>query len=150
LGIVNGSMPAKTGEINEPVAEHPVHKGKMIIDKSGKPSKTSYEVLEDYGRFSLVKFQLHSGRTHQIRIHMKFLGHPLLCDELYGDGQPIFVSSFKKKYKVGREQEERPILNRLALHSHQLMFTDQNGKNYDLIAEMPKDMKALLQQLNKR
>lgn len=149
-GITIGSLQSKKGSIEEPIAEHPTVKGKMTVNKKGKPSRTDYEVLEDYGLFSLVKFQIHSGRTHQIRVHMKFLGHPLACDDLYGDGKPVLVSSFKKKYKLGNhDEEERPILSRLALHSSQLIFKDAEGNVYDLTAELPKDIRALLQQLKK-
>ncbi len=81
---------------------------------------------------------------------MKYLGHPIACDEIYGNGQPVLVSSFKRKYKLSQHDEtERPILSRLALHSYQLDFMDAEGIPYDLKAEMPKDMKALLHQLKK-
>ena len=103
LGIVRGSMPAKTGSINEPIAEHPYHKGEMIISKKGKPSLTDYKVLEDYGIYSLVQFDIHSGRTHQIRVHTKSLGHPIICDVVYGDGKPIvFLRSKKIQTKPAR------------------------------------------------
>jgi 23S rRNA pseudouridine1911/1915/1917 synthase len=150
LGIVRGSMPAKTGSVNEPIAEHPYHKGEMIISKKGKPSLTDYAMLEDYGIYSLVQFNIHSGRTHQIRVHTKSLGHPIISDTVYGDGKPILLSSFKKKYKLSQhDEEERPIVNRLALHSSQLTFTDMHHIKHALEAPLPKDMKALLQQLKK-
>jgi 23S rRNA pseudouridine1911/1915/1917 synthase len=151
LGIVRGSLQNKKGIIDEPIAEHPVNKGMMVINKKGKPSITDYEVIEDYGLYSLIKFQIHSGRTHQIRVHMKHIGHPIVCDEVYGNAEPVLLSSIKKKYKLSQhDEEERPILNRLALHSYQLIFKDDSGMQHNLKAELPKDMKALLQQLNKR
>ncbi len=150
LGIVRGSMPAKKGSVNEPIAEHPYHKGEMIINKKGKPSLTDYEVLEDYGIYSLVQFDIHSGRTHQIRVHTKSIGHPIVCDTVYGDSKPVLLSSFKKKYKLSQHDlEERPIISRLGLHSHSLTFTDQHHKKHSIEAPLPKDMKALLQQLKK-
>ena len=150
LGIVRGSMPETTGSVNEPIAEHPVKKGMMAIHKKGKPSLTNYQVLEDYGIYSLVEFDIQSGRTHQIRVHAKALGHPIICDEMYGDGKPIFLSSFKKKYKLSNgELEERPIISRLGLHSFSLDFKGEKGKAFSLEAPLPKDMKALLQQLKK-
>lgn len=150
LGIVRGSMPIQKGTINEPIAEHAFRKGEMAINKKGKPSLTDYEVMEDYGIYSLVHFDIHSGRTHQIRVHTKFIGHPIACDMVYGDGIPVLLSSFKKKYKLSRhDEEERPIINRLALHSHRLIFTGQDGHQYHLEAPLPKDMRALLQQLKK-
>jgi 23S rRNA pseudouridine955/2504/2580 synthase/23S rRNA pseudouridine1911/1915/1917 synthase len=150
VGIVRGSLPEKNGSINEPIAEHPAKKGVMIVSKKGKPSLTDYEVLEDHGIYSLVKFDIHSGRTHQIRVHTKYIGHPIVCDPVYGDGKPVLLSSFKKKYKLSKGDEvERPILHRLALHSQRILFTDASNKKYDLEAPLPKDMKALLQQLRK-
>lgn len=150
LGIVRGSMPAKNGVINEPIAEHPYHKGEMTISKKGKPSVTDYQVLEDYGIYSLVQFDIHSGRTHQIRVHTKSIGHPLIGDLVYGDGKPVLLSSFKKKYKLSQhDEEERPIINRLGLHSYSLRFTGPDQEKYSLEAPLPKDMKALLQQLKK-
>jgi 23S rRNA pseudouridine1911/1915/1917 synthase len=150
LGIIRGSLPGKNGSVNEAIAEHPLHKGVMIVSKKGKPSLTEYEVMEDYGIYSLVQFNIHSGRTHQIRVHMKFAGHPVACDTTYGDGKPVQLSSFKRKYKSGLgDEEERPLINRLALHSHRLIFTDAMAKKHVLEAPLPKDMKALLQQLKK-
>jgi 23S rRNA pseudouridine955/2504/2580 synthase/23S rRNA pseudouridine1911/1915/1917 synthase len=149
-GIIQGTLQNKKGVIDEPIAEHHIHKGMMAIDKRGKPSITEYEVLEDYGIYSLVQFKILTGRTHQIRVHMKHLGHPITGDELYGDAKPILLSSFKKKFKLSKhDEEERPLLSRLALHSYQLKFKDQNNKKFELEAELPKDMRALLQQLRK-
>jgi 23S rRNA pseudouridine1911/1915/1917 synthase len=149
-GIVHGSPAEKKGTIDAPISEHLVQKGLMVIHRNGKPSVTDYEVIEDYKFYSLLQFQLHTGRTHQIRVHCKNIGHPLACDELYGDGKPILLSSLKKKYKLSKhDEEERPMLNRLALHSYCLKFTDTEGNTFNLTAELPKDMRALLQQLKK-
>lgn len=150
LGIVRGSLPLKEGCVNEPVAEHPTYKGVMTVNKKGKPSLTEYKVLNDFGIYSLVHFNIQSGRTHQIRVHMKFAGHPIACDPIYGDGKAILLSSFKKKYHLGKhDEEERPLINRLALHSYQLNFKDATGNMHSLEAPLPKDMKAVLQQLKK-
>jgi 23S rRNA pseudouridine1911/1915/1917 synthase len=149
-GIVHGSPAEKKGTIDAPISGHLHQKGLMVIHRNGKPSVTDYEIIEDYKSFSLLQFQLHTGRTHQIRVHCKNIGHPLACDELYGDGKPVLLSSLKKKYKLSKhDEEERPMLNRLALHSYCLKFTDAEGKAFNLIAELPKDMRALLQQLKK-
>ena len=143
-------MQNKKGIIDEPIIEHPVQKGMMAINKKGKPSVTEYEVLEDFGIYSLVKFRLHTGRTHQIRVHMKHIGHAIACDDLYGNGKPILLSSFKKKYKLSQHDEvERPLLGRLALHSSQLIFNTPDGTRHDLTAPLPKDMNAVLMQLRK-
>lgn len=150
LGIVHGSPATTTGSIEAPMSEHPLHKGVMNVHKNGKYALTTYEVMEANKNLSLVSFQLHTGRTHQIRLHAKHIGHPLACDPVYGDGKPVKLSSIKKKYKLGKHDEaERPMINRLALHSYKLVFTDAQGIKREFIAEMPKEFRALMQQLKK-
>lgn len=148
-GLVIGKPAETKGTIDAPIMEHPVTKGLMVTNKKGKPSQTDYEVLESFRYFSWLQFQIHTGRTHQIRVHMKSIGHAIICDELYGDGKPVFLSSLKKKFKLSKtEEEERPILSRLALHSYRLKFK-LNGEEFDLEAPLPKDLRACLQQLKK-
>jgi 23S rRNA pseudouridine955/2504/2580 synthase/23S rRNA pseudouridine1911/1915/1917 synthase len=150
LGLVLGSLAEKKGTIDAPIAEHPAKKGLMTVYRKGKESITSYEVLEDFKIFSWLQFQIHTGRTHQIRVHAKHIGHPIAYDDLYGDGKPILLSSLKHKFKLSKnELEERPLLNRLALHALSLQFENTNGKTIKLEAPLPKDLKALLQQLRK-
>lgn len=149
VGLVHGTPP-QNGIIDGPIMEHPIQKGLMTVNRRGKPSLTEYALQETFGKYSLVKFRIHTGRTHQIRVHAKNIGHPLACDPLYGDGTPIFLSAIKKKYHLSKkEAEERPLLNRVALHSYQLLFTDATGRQHNLIAELPKDIRALLQQMKK-
>jgi 23S rRNA pseudouridine955/2504/2580 synthase/23S rRNA pseudouridine1911/1915/1917 synthase len=151
LGLVLGSLAEKKGSIDAPLAEHPVKKGLMTVYRKGKESLTDYEVLEDFKIFSWVQFQIHTGRTHQIRVHAKHIGHPVVCDELYGDGKPILLSTLKHKFKLSKnELEERPILKRLALHALSLQFINIKGEKMKLEAPLPKDLRALLQQLRKR
>ena len=151
LGLIMGSPINKKGTIDSPIMEHPVKKGLMVINRKGKESLTDHEVLEDFGIYSWVQFQIYTGRTHQIRVHMKDIGHPVVCDELYGDGKPVFLSAIKHKFKLSKkEEEERPILNRLALHAYQLRFSGFDNKNYEFEAPIPKDLKATLQQLSKK
>lgn len=150
VGLVVGSPAHKQGSINKPIAENTVKRGVMIIHQRGKESLTDYEVLEDFGVYSWVQFRIHTGRTHQIRVHMKDIGHPVVCDEIYGDGKPVLLSSIKHKFKLSKnEEEERPILGRLALHAYKLKFTDIAGKLFELEASLPKDVRATLQQLEK-
>ena len=149
-GLVMGVMPQTSGVINEPISEHPSKKGVMTVYKKGKESITEYEVLQSFRLFSWMQFRILTGRTHQIRVHMKYLGHPIVCDDLYGDGKPVFISQLKTNYKLSQSlDEERPLLNRLALHAASLNITGLNGKAYELEAPLPKDLRAILQQLTK-
>jgi 23S rRNA pseudouridine1911/1915/1917 synthase len=149
-GIVAGTITEKKGSINEPIAENLHKQGVMLINKRGKQSLTDYEVLEEFGPYSLVQFQIHSGRTHQVRVHVQHIGHPIACDAIYGNGEPVLLSSFKKKFKLSKSEEsERPILSRLGLHSSQLHFKGAKGNAHHFEAPLPKDMSALLQQLRK-
>ena len=104
-GLVQGSLTEKKGSVDLAIMEHPAHPGVMVVNKKGKASLTDYEVLEELGLYSLVQFQIHTGRTHQIRIHMQSLGHPIVCDELYGDARPVFISSLKRNFKLSRSEE---------------------------------------------
>jgi 23S rRNA pseudouridine1911/1915/1917 synthase len=148
-GLVYGSVSPAEGKIEEPIMQHPSGNGKMVLHAKGKTSITEYEVLEDLKRFSWIKFKILTGRTHQIRIHAQFIGHSIVCDELYGDGKPVLLSSLKKRYNLSKDElAEKPILARLGLHSASLKFT-LNDKEYFFEAPLPKDLKALLQQLRK-
>lgn len=150
LGIVNGSPLHAAGTIDAPIAEHPAKNGSMITHAKGKPAVTHYKVLEALGKFSLVEFDIETGRTHQIRVHAKHMGHPIVCDPIYNDGRGVFLSDFKRKVNLGKyTEEERPILHRLGLHAFRLSFTDQNGSPVNLEAPLHKDMRALLHQLEK-
>jgi 23S rRNA pseudouridine955/2504/2580 synthase/23S rRNA pseudouridine1911/1915/1917 synthase len=150
-GIVLGTLPEKKGSIDAGLMEHPVKPGVMVVNKKGKPSLTDYEVREEMGLYSLVQFRIHTGRTHQIRVHMQHLGHPIVCDDVYGEGRPILISSFKRNFKLSKhDEQERPILARLGLHSQLLHFKDEKGEYHTLEAPLPKDMRALLQQLRKQ
>ena len=149
-GLVLGSPAEKKGVVDASIAEHPVKKGLMVVHRQGKPALTDYEVIEGFGKYSWMKFQIHTGRTHQIRVHMQQLGHPIACDDLYGDGKPVLLSSIKPKFYLSKnEWEERPLLNRLALHAFSLEFTSPNSEKMFFEAPYPKDLKAVLQQLAK-
>ena len=148
VGLVYGSMENPAGSIEVPIMENPARKGTMITHAKGKPSLTDYELLESFKGFSWLKFRIHTGRTHQIRVHAQYLQHTIVCDEIYGNPAPILLSSFKKKYKPSKYDEEKPMLSRLGLHSNELKFRF-GGIDYHLEAPVPKDIRALLQQLKK-
>jgi 23S rRNA pseudouridine1911/1915/1917 synthase len=150
LGLVMGKPVHDKGTVDAAIAEHPGKVTKMMAHAKGKPSLTDYEVLESFRSYSWTQFRIHTGRTHQIRVHMQYLGNPIVADDLYGNGEPLLLSTIKgKKFKLSHDVlEERPILSRLALHSWKLKF-ELNGEHFELEAEMPKDLKATLQQLRK-
>ncbi|MEN9685909.1 MAG: hypothetical protein RLZZ28_1695 [Bacteroidota bacterium] len=148
-GLVYGKMMHESGSIDAPIMEHPGKSAKMMTHAKGKNSLTDYTVLESFKTFSWVSFRIHTGRTHQIRVHMQHIGHSIVCDEIYGDPKPLLLSSLKKNFKLSKtSEEERPILSRLALHSHKLRFSF-NNELFELEAEIPKDLRAVLQQLRK-
>jgi 23S rRNA pseudouridine1911/1915/1917 synthase len=89
--IVLGNLPLEEGTIEGPIGRHPVERKKMAVNhKNGKPAVTHYQVLERYGRYTYVECRLETGRTHQIRVHMSSIGHPLLGDAVYGSGKSLF------------------------------------------------------------
>lgn len=150
-GLVKGCPPHASGTILAPIAPHPAHDGTMIVHRQGKTAETDYQLLQDHGAWGWMEFRIHTGRTHQIRVHMKDLGYPILCDPVYGDGKALYVSSFRPGYNLSRhEEEERPILSRLALHASLLGFEDEDGTWVELEAPLAKDLRATLQQLSKQ
>lgn len=149
-GLVMGKVTPESGSIDAPIIEHPTIKGKMTTAKKGKPSFTDYRVVEQWPLYSLLQFQIHTGRTHQIRVHMQSIGHPIVCDELYGDGKPFMLSDIKRKYKLSeKDEQERPLLGRLALHAYRLSFRKEDGTEITAEAPLPKDIAACVNQLNK-
>lgn len=151
LAIVDGVPREAVGEIDKPLTESMVTRGKMLIHPRGKQSKTSYEVLENFVKFSLLKVKIHTGRLHQIRVHLAHLGHPLMVDSLYGNREEFFLSEIKgRKFKMKKGDEERPLLTRQPLHSHRLVIPHPiTGTSMNLEFEPPKDMRAILKQFDK-
>jgi 23S rRNA-/tRNA-specific pseudouridylate synthase len=99
---------------------------------------------------SLLECKPKTGRLHQIRVHLSAIGYPLLVDPDYGSNAEFKLSTIKKKFNVGKNQEERPLLIRTPLHSSSLEFTHPlTGESVKFTAEMPKDMSATINVLNK-
>lgn len=149
VGLVLGNPQPASGSIHLPIMEYPGKPGKMIAHAKGKSAHTDYAVMESFRGYSWMRWQIHTGRTHQIRVHMQQTGNALVCDEWYGDGKPLLLSSLKKKFKLSQSEEtERPLLARLALHASELHF-NWKGTQHSITAPLPKDLSASLQQLRK-
>ena len=149
-GLVVGNVAEDQGVYDQPIEQHPTLLGKMRVGRKGKPAITHYTVEERFRGFTWVKFQIETGRTHQIRVHLYNAGHSLVCDPLYGKPDPILLSSFKRKFNMSKkEEEERPLLSRLALHAYSVDLVDRQGQAHAFVAPLPRDLDATLKQLRK-
>jgi 23S rRNA pseudouridine1911/1915/1917 synthase len=103
LALVSGKLPKSFGVIDERIGRHPVHRQRMsIAPKRGRIAKTEYRVVTSSGEVSLVECKLHSGRTHQVRVHLHHLGHPVLGDKVYGGKQAkVFPRQMLHAWKLG-------------------------------------------------
>jgi 23S rRNA pseudouridine1911/1915/1917 synthase len=149
--IVLGNPPAASGEIRDRLTDHPVIKGKMIVHaKNGKEAITKYQVIDSFKGYSVINFKIETGRMHQIRVHCANMGCPIVCDPIYGQDKGILVSELNRKYKTSKLVElEQPILNRLALHSHNISFNGLKNELLDIEAPLYKDMSATIDQMKK-
>ena len=144
------SCPADdSGLISAPIAHSPAQDGKMVIHPKGKEALTKYRVKEHWRQFSLLELKPETGRTHQIRMHLAYIGCPIVCDPLYGQRSSLSIADIKRHSKLtGTDEHFNPLISRTALHAWSLEF-NLNGQSHYFEAEMPKDMKALINQLNK-
>lgn len=102
LAIVYGNFDHNFGKINAPIARDPYDRKKMAVVEGGKEAVTHFKVLERYGDFSLLELKLETGRTHQIRVHMNYIGHPVLGDPLYGKKKNVTeFGQFLHAYTLG-------------------------------------------------
>jgi len=132
------------------VAENPARPGSMRFQSNGKECITEYQVMEAFRDHCWVEARPKTGRTHQVRMAMARLGTPCICDPLYGDGQPLFLSSFKRGYRSGRGAEERPLLGRLGLHALSITVRHPATDDPMTISSLPpKDLAAALRQLRR-
>lgn len=147
--FVQGKMPFASGDIDGPIAENPGKPGTMMVSKQGKEALTIFYVEEEFKHASLLSIEIKTGRTHQIRVHMASVGHPLLVDEIYARTPAFYFSSLKRNYKQSAE-EERPTIARLTLHAYQLTLVHP-AKNEPITvsAPFPKDLETLLKLLRK-
>lgn len=123
-------------------------KGIVRIESSGKPAKTLIKTGRAYKFHTLMICKPITGRTHQIRVHLSYLKAPIVNDDTYG-GKDIFLSDIKRKFNLGKEVEEQPLIKRVALHAFSIKFNDVNGKELNIEAPYPKDLSVLVKQLEK-
>lgn len=152
FALVEGVMHQPEGIIDKPLGPHPTHPEKMAVVHGGKPSRTTYKVIETFKNFSLIACGIETGRTHQIRVHLQSIGYPLAVDALYGRQKAFFLSKIKlRKFKLSKEQEEElPIMSRTTLHAGKLVFDHpSSGERMTIEAGLPKDFAAVVSQLRK-
>jgi 23S rRNA pseudouridine1911/1915/1917 synthase len=139
--IVNGVM-ISGGSVDEPIGRHPLQRKRMAVVHSGKPARTDYRVLQRFRAHSLLQVKLHSGRTHQIRVHMAHINYPVVGDPLYGG---------RLKIPAGASEELKNVLRnfrRQALHAFKLGFEHpEDGKWMEWECAIPHDMQQLLTEL---
>jgi 23S rRNA pseudouridine1911/1915/1917 synthase len=126
---------------------------RTIIDKyHGKKSLTHFRLLLCAGSYAVVEARPVTGRAHQIRVHLASLGHPVVCDPLYGarsSPKPVCLSAIKKGWR-GDPLEEKPLLSRLGLHAARLSLPYPDAEHrLALEAPLPRDMAALIKQMEK-
>jgi RluA family pseudouridine synthase len=150
VAISHGLPKEEKGTIRMAMAEDETRPGKMKIVRSGKPAVTDFEVVERFRRYALVKLVPHTGRTHQLRVHLAAIGCPITCDRFYGDGRGLMLSELKRHYKQHAERPERPLIGRLALHAEVLSLPHPvTGVPLLIRAPMPDDFELALKYLRR-
>jgi len=145
IAVVHGRPSWKETSCDLALVPNGNKKHMTIIDKyRGKESLTHFTCLLSAGNYSVLEARPQTGRIHQIRVHLAALGHPVVCDSLYGKQTPVKLSSFKRGYR-GDPIEEKPLLSRLGLHAKSLTLPDAHV----LTAPLPKDMSSLINQMEK-
>ncbi len=150
LALVQGHPPAEPFSVSKSLAPHPVKIGLMRVDeKHGKKASTHFRVLERFGAHALLECQPLTGRTHQIRVHLRSVRLPIVGDALYG-GRPLLLSSLKPGYRQKPGIPERPLLGRVALHATQLLLPNPTGEGrVEVTAPWPKDMTVAVKYLRR-
>lgn len=148
LALVQGSPIEEEFEIDAKLSPHPVRPDLMRVDsRNGKKALTRFRVLEKFAHHTLVQCRPLTGRTDQIRIHLRHAGVPIVGDELYG-GKPLWLSRLKPNYRLKPGREERPLIARVALHAGQLELNHPvTGQPLAITAPWPKDLTVAVKYL---
>lgn len=150
VAIAHGLPKEDKGTIRLAMAEDEERPGKMKIVKHGKPAVTDFEVVERFRRYALVTLVPHTGRTHQLRVHLAAIGCPITCDRFYGDGRGLLLSELKRHYKQHADRPERPLIGRLALHAEVLSLPHPiTGVPLVLRSPLPDDFELALKYLKR-
>ena len=146
LAIVHGTPELTADRIKAPLGVHPRTREKYAIrPQKGKEAITFYEVIEHWRGFSLLKLTPKTGRTHQIRVHLSYIKHPIVADDMYG-GSVVYPWQLAD----AEPAVQQPVISRVALHAHMLEF--RHPKTDEMVkfeAPLPKDMQNLLDMLRK-
>jgi 23S rRNA pseudouridine1911/1915/1917 synthase len=151
LALVSGPVPRTDEVIRLPIGPHLQRPGLMAIRRhQGKSALTRYSVLERFRGFTLLDVRPQTGRTHQIRVHLRAIGHPLAIDQWYGGREALLLSALKPSYRPKAGEEERPIMARLTLHAQALeLIHPTRGRACRWVAPLPKDFAAVLRNLRR-
>ncbi len=149
LAIVWGHMPSEKGIIQAPIGRSTKDGKKMAVSRlKGRESLTEYQVLERFDLCDLLSIRLKTGRTHQIRVHLSYLNHPVLGDPEYG-GRQKWVKGIHDKHRLFG-QKLLTLIDRQALHAKKLGFTHPRTKEYkELDSSLPEDIDNVLDFLRK-
>ncbi len=156
VALVRGAPKEPSGCIREPIAGDPHKPGRMIVVSHGLPRaargkrcETEYETVERWRKYSLLRCRPLTGRTHQIRVHLAWLGCPIVGDAFYGSTRGFFLSEIKRGYKQ-KAEPERPLMGRLALHARSLRFRHPvSGGTVTVETPLPKDFEVSLKYLRR-
>ncbi|MBC7912809.1 MAG: RluA family pseudouridine synthase [Pyrinomonadaceae bacterium] len=145
--IVNGTHQFDHLEIKLPILNLG-NKNVAISRQEGKAAETIFNSIKFYKNYTLVECQPVTGRMHQIRIHLASQRAAIAGDDMYG-GQPVLLSKIKRGYRLGKDQEELPIMKRFALHAKEVTFRINAETEVTVEAPYPKDFATLIKLLDK-